>query len=390
MIKAISIFTMALSLGLAMPNASWAQANPSPPPPAETLGAKTHLILTVPLNDRETLEATAARIEARYNVTLATEWPLQSIAVHCYVVRVDENTDIADLATRMRADADIQTVQQMQDFRTFESHDYGSLVSAQNALIQLNAIAAQHYSKGSGVQIGVVDSGIDVAHPDLANQLASLHDFVSDDKQPAAEAHGTAIAGIIAADDANDEGMLGVAPKANLIGLRACWQATGQPGQCNSFSLARALNFSILKNISPINMSLGGNPDPLLETLVRAAIARGIIIIAASGDGAENSFPASVPGVIAAGQAKGDIPAPAVDVISAAPDDQYGYFSGSSVAAAHVSGVVALMLAANPDLNNTEIKKALDAAVTIKDETPMLDACVALNSVTEESLDCAQ
>ncbi|MEJ8472464.1 S8 family serine peptidase [Roseibium algae] len=360
--------------------------------PADTISPVTHLILTVPLADPVSLPAVAAAIETRFGVTLTAEWPLRSIAVHCFVMQADDNTDLDDIIARMRADAQIRTVQRVRNFETFENLYSDPLFPAQGALTLINASLAQRYSEGAGVKVGVVDSAIDSTHPDLAGRISSLHDFVGDNRGKSGEAHGTAIGGIIAADASNSIGMVGVAPKAELVELRACWQAQGDPGRCNSFSLARALNFAILKKIKLINMSLGGPPDPLLEELVRAAIDDGLIIIAAWGEDQTATFPASVPGVIAAGRFGKDhsIPAPATDVISTAPQNDYRYVSGSSVASAHVAGVVSLLLAIRPDLRSDAIASALRAAVTVRDEKPMLDACQALREVAETSVTCLQ
>ncbi|PTW51401.1 S8 family serine peptidase [Rhodovulum kholense] len=234
----------------------------------------------------------------------------------------------------------------------------------------------------------MIDSAIDGAHPDLALRLAEARNLV-DTRDGTGEDHGTAIAGIIAADAANAAGIVGVAPDADLIGLRACWQRPGQPGRRNSFSLARALNFAILNEMNVLNLSLGGPADPLLDELVRAAVDAGIVVVAAWGEAASPAFPASVPGVIAAGPvADSAIPAPSVDVISTAPDDQYRYYSGSSVAAAHVTGVVALLLADQRELSSGAVADALRAGLRPRDGRVLIDACEALRAIDASVPSC--
>jgi subtilisin family serine protease len=385
---------LAALITLAAAFSAAAQSAPPEPPyrlvPANSIAANTHLILTVPLADRNGIDALADALEATYHVTLTAEWPLSAIGVHCLVMDVDRNTDVDRLMADLGADPRIRTVQRVQDFDTFETPYSDPYYPAQYALAEINAGPAQKISKGAGVKVAVVDSAIDGSHPDLAGRLASFHNFV--DTQPAdtlAEAHGTAMAGIIAADAANATGIVGVAPEANLSEFRACWQSLGGPGHCNSFSLARALNFAIVNDFDIINMSLGGPADPLLEELVQSAIGKGVVVIAAWGDGKTPAFPASGPGVIAAGKSSEEgIPAPAVDVISTAPHDDYRYVSGSSVATAHVTGVAALLLAARPGLDPREVKEALEAGVTTRDGTPMLDACKALHSVMPDAPVC--
>ena len=185
--------------------------------------------------------------------------------------------------------------------------------------------------------------------------------------------------------------MVGVAPGAELVGLRACWQRPDGGGSCSSFSLARALNFAILNRIRVLNLSLGGPPDPLLAELIETALAEGAVVVAAWGEQPEPAFPASLPGVIAAGGVDGGrgLPAPEVDVLSAAPGEAYNYVSGSSVATAHVAGVAALLLAARPELTSAEISHALAASVVTRDGQPTLDACEALRAVNARHETCS-
>ncbi|SFO84394.1 Subtilase family protein [Cohaesibacter marisflavi] len=378
---------MLLAIGLAYP--AVAQSQPFLLKPANTIATKTHLILTVPLTDKKALDKIAREIMSRFGVTLTAEWPLKSIDVHCFVVEADPKTDMNALIARMLADKQIRTAQKMQEFKTLESRYSDPLFPIQTALKQINAVAAQRYSTGSGVHIAVVDSAIDASHPDLLGRLTPAKDFVGVGQTSVAEDHGTAIAGIIAADVANATGIVGIAPKAQLTSLRACWQAPNEQGECNSFSLARALNFALLNGYDVINLSLGGPSDPLLEEIIKAAIQKNIVVVAAWGEKEEASFPASVPGVIAAGgPTKTSIPAPSVDVISTAPHNDYRYVSGSSVAAAHISGILALLLAMHPELTTDSLANALHASIRQQDGAPMIDACAVLLREAKSPLSC--
>ena len=386
-IAAVCACGLALVLGTS--GQSWAQSPEPRLAPANSLLSNTHLILTVPLDDPAALAETATTIEARFGVRLAAEWPLRSIAVHCLVLDVSSIADVDALMARMRADGDIRTVQRMQDFSIYEDISRDPLLPAQTALQQMNVLAAQRLSKGAGVKVAVIDTAVDASHPDLTARVTKRQDFVGEVQPQLAEAHGTAVAGIIAADATNGIGMVGVAPEAELIGLRACWQ-DGTSGHCNSFSLARALNVAVLDKVDVVNMSLGGPPDALLSELVQAAMDQGALVVAAQGEGDTSAFPASAPGVIAVGRSHAGIPAPSIDVISAAPGNDYRYVSGSSVASAHVAGVAALMRAARPDLGREELVKAVHAAVTMHGKTAMLDACRAVQAVVEEAIDCGR
>ncbi|MFK7943740.1 MAG: S8 family serine peptidase, partial [Paracoccaceae bacterium] len=218
---------------------------------ADQISSTGYLILTVPMADDETLSAVATGIEKRYDVNLAAEWPLRAITVHCLVVDIRGHSDIEALIKRMRSDKTIRTVQKMQEFEVFESSSFEGLYSdpllpSQLAMRQLNAVKAHLQSTGEGIRIGVVDSRIDEAHPDLSNRLFDARDFVSKEIDTIGEPHGTAIAGIIGADGANAAGIVGVAPGAERVGLRGCGQEGDMRGRCSRFSIARSLNFAIL------------------------------------------------------------------------------------------------------------------------------------------------
>ncbi|MEM7742260.1 MAG: S8 family serine peptidase [Pseudomonadota bacterium] len=363
---------------------------------ADQIASSGYVILTVPLADEAALRAVAQEISQRYDLALAAEWPLLSIEVHCLVLDARDHPDIDGLLARMRLDAQIRTAQPMQEYEVFQAPSgetlyMDPLLPSQEALRQLNAVSAHLKSTGAGIRIGVIDSGIDQAHPDLVRGVVDLRDFVRRGQPAAAEAHGTAIAGLIGADGDNASGIVGVAPDAEMVGLRACWQPPGGAGRCSSFSLARALNFAILNDMNVLNMSLGGRHDPLLAELIESAIGKGIVIVAAWGEADEASFPASMPGVIAASRRRyGGIPAPYTDVISTAPGGRYRFFSGSSVAAAHVSGVVALLLEKRADLKPQDVEDILSRALRQQEGGALLDACAAVAAVTAGPEACAR
>lgn len=387
-IKIAFLLVGALAIGFVQPTK--AQAQDWLLVDADQILSDQFLILTVPLDGPENLAAVAEAIEAKFGVPLTAEWPLRAIAVHCLIFDASEHPNIEALIANMRADTRIRTVQSMQKFGVSELPFHADpLFSLQWSLDHMNASQAHQVSMGLGVKVGVVDSAIDRTHPDLIDQLFDTRDFVNTPPSDVAEAHGTAVAGIIAADAKNGVGMVGIAPEAALIGLRACWEAQGQSGQCSSFSLARALNFAILNDVDVLNLSVGGPFDPLIEELLTAAMEAGLIVVAASGETAETVFPASIDGVIAAGGEGADrVPAPMVDVISTAPGNRHRYVSGSSISTAHVSGVIALMLSRRADLTSAEVSQALVGGVALRNDVPLLDACKALNAIGDPAILC--
>jgi subtilisin family serine protease len=207
------------------------------------------------------------------------------------------------------------------------------------------------------------------------------------------------VAGVIAANPNNGRGIIGVAPGAKILALKACWQeGAAHPGTpasvsvCNSLTLAQALTVAIDSHAQVINLSLSGPPDPLLTQLVEYLLKHGAIVVGAmppNGDG--RAFPVGVPQVIAADVAGSGSNSPAVirapgrDVLTLAPGGHYDFKSGSSFSTAYVSGIAALLLAVDPQLDAGQVFAALKASVNgagaTSGTTRMVNACNALAAV---------
>ena len=207
---------------------------------------------------------------------------------------------------------------------------------------------------GRGIHIAIIDTGVDRTHPDLKGRIGITRNFVAADARFDSDIHGTAVAGIVAANANDGVGIVGLAPEADLLALKACWQDSLDDirAQCNTFTLAKALTFALEQHVDIINMSLGGPNDPLLALLVELALARGIVVVAA--EDAPGEFPADLPGVIAVhAVTRSDRPSPTADdgaiqvaareLLSTSPGGHYDYFSGSSMGAARVAGLSALL-----------------------------------------------
>ncbi|MGF1476107.1 MAG: S8 family serine peptidase [Geminicoccaceae bacterium] len=345
-----------------------------------------HVIVTMALADPTVLDALVRRLEIDHPIERVAEWPLRSIDIHCVVFRVNAGVEVEALRLRLARDQRVRTVQRMQRFDVLGYRDQYFLL--QTGFADINAVNAHRLATGKGVRIAVVDTGIDIDHPDLKRQIDLARDFVDEaDAVPSKELHGTAVAGVIAASSANGEGIVGVAPDARLLALRGCWQDGGR-GRCSTFSLAQAINFALLDGAQIFNLSLSGPHDPLLAELLSAAIDRGAIVVVADAGETTASFPASLEGVIPVGTAglaagtqsasRQPLPAPGVDVISTAPNGRYDFYSGASIAAAHVSGMAALGLEREPRLTPGELYAALRKGVTDPEgpsADPTIDSC---------------
>jgi subtilisin family serine protease len=206
-------------------------------------------------------------------------------------------------------------------------------------------------STGRGISVAVIDSGIESNHPDLTGQIKINRNFVSGSAL-VGESHGTGVAGVIAARANNGVGIVGIAPGVRLLGLRACWQPPSSPSAyCDTLSLAKALYFAIDSKAPVINLSLSGPNDHLLAELLRIELAHGVNVTAAYNPGLpDGGFPASFPGVISVSndavvaQRPGIYLAPGRDVITTQPGGRWSLVAGSSYSAAHVSGLLALLL----------------------------------------------
>jgi hypothetical protein len=253
-----------------------------------------------------------------------------------------------------------------------------ALASLQYGPPMIRAPAAHARVTGRAVRVAVIDTGVDGHHPDLVGRIALRANFA--EGPDVGEAHGTAVAGVIAAAADNGVGIYGIAPEAAILALRACRpRAPGaREGVCTSFALAQALDLAIVGGARVVNLSVAGPRDALLPPLVARAHERGVVVVAAVGNlgpAAPPPFPAALETVLAvtavdaqavlyAAAVHGpfvSVAAPGVEVLSTLPRGAYGALSGTSMAAAHVSGVAALLLQARPDLSPAAVRHALES-----------------------------
>jgi subtilisin family serine protease len=209
------------------------------------------------------------------------------------------------------------------------------------------------FATGRGVSVAIIDSKVEVTHADLAGHFVADKNFLGTDARTA-EQHGTAVAGIIGATAGNGIGIAGIAPGAELMALRACWQVrsggASPPTLCDSLGIARALQYAIEHKAEVINLSLAGPPGILLAKLISIALARKESVVAAYDPTLPNGgFPASLRGVIAvADQSLQNLPgnvygAPGRDIPTTEPGGKWYLVNGTSYAVAHVSGLIALV-----------------------------------------------
>jgi subtilisin family serine protease len=332
--------------------------------------------------------ALAAEVAEAHGLTEQAFWTIDPLHLRCAVYSLKPGVSGSEVLARLQKDPRVQLAQPVNQFETLAEPGYNDpYLKLQHGFAAMGAADAHRASRGEGVVVAVIDTAVDAAHPDLAGRVASSRDFtggahpVTDD-----EKHGTEVAGVIAATANNRLGIVGMAPAARVLAYRACWAApVAGTARCDSFTLARAMGAAITAQADVINLSLGGPADPLLEQLVGHAIRQGAIVVGAVPPGGRlDGFPLNVPGVLAVALDEGAarsprmLAAPGRDVLTLVPGGHYDYASGSSLAAAHVTGAVALLRALDPRMG----AEAVQALLLRHPGT--VDACAAVRRLRPE------
>jgi subtilisin family serine protease len=351
-------------------------------------------------------------LKRRYGLSEMAAWPIKPLGLYCAVLRPPPGVSRDELLAALAADDRVQLAQPLQDFAVYASSPVDGKQTApaaryndpyidlQRGFIATDAADAQTHTQGQGVEVAIVDTGADTTHPDLRGRIRGTHDLVDAQMSPSfdREAHGTEVAGIIAANSNNHLGIAGIAPKAMLSIYKACWYpAQADAGaRCNSFTLAKALVAVSDSRARVVNLSLGGPTDPLLRRLLGQLLdQRRIVVAALPPDGRLAGFPTDTPGVIAVRASRsttapaGVLDAPGDDILTTQPGGGYDFSSGSSMAAAHVSGVAALLVSLAPELDARSVQALMLKTRKPSEGTLQVNAeaaVEALNSTTGKSV----
>jgi len=342
----------------------------------------------------------AADIADEYALREVDRWPIRSLEVFCVVYRVSTGSDRDKIVGQLLTDPRVESAQPVQQFQTLASPvtDYDDTYAGLQRGLDVMEIPAAHlYSRGQGVRVAIVDSYADADHEDLKGRVRETQ-LIAGSNKSGNGAHGTAVASVIGANANNATGIVGIAPEATIELYVACWAEDGADNAvCDSFTLAKALDTLLDRVPDILNLSLTGPDDPLLERLLNEVASAGVVIVAARPAQAngENSFPASLDRVIGVGSSDGlaagprnaraesrllrELFAPGDQIMVAVPDDGYDFRSGNSLSAAHVSGVIALLLAVSPNMPFETVRRYLQDSQQISATgTPSVNACVLL------------
>jgi subtilisin family serine protease len=332
----------------------------------------------------------AERIARDNGLTVMDGWPMPLLGVDCYVMQVPDGLSIEEGIARVSRSSRVAWSEPVQLYQAQGAPPRGSdpLFPVEPAAAEWRLADLHKLASGRGVSVAIIDSKVEVTHPDLAGHFVADKNFLNTEAT-GAEQHGTAVAGIIGAGAGNGIGIAGIAPQAQLMALRACWQMGGSrdvsgPTLCESLALARALQYAIDHNARVINLSLSGPPGILLSKLISIALAHNASVVAAYDPTLpKGGFPASVPGVVAvADQSLQNLPAsvysaPGRDIPTTQPGGKWYLVNGSSFAVAHVSGLIALV----------RERRTAGSLSLVRSRSGSIDACATLLR-TSPACDC--
>jgi hypothetical protein len=284
--------------------------------------------------------------------------------------RITNRKTVETVSRELAADTSFRSVQP--NFRYVLQDQNTELTEgdpAQYANAKLRLPQAHMLAHGTNVTIAVIDSGIDVRHPEFAGAIATSFDALGSKEGP--HVHGTGVAGAIVAHAR----LMGSAPAARILAIRAFGGAP-KGAESTSYVILKGLDYAAAHGAQIINMSFAGPRDALIERGIAAVAAKGILMVAAAGNAGPKSpplYPAANTNVIAvsatdaqdklfAASNRGDfiaISAPGVEIFLPAPDEKYQMTSGTSFSAAYISGLAALLLERNPALKPDEVRAVL-------------------------------
>jgi len=317
-------------------------------------------------------DATAARLAQSFNLVVEES---QAFALlegsQMYRFSIPDNRAVEGVVAAMANSPGVSMT--LPNFYHFLQGSTGKeALTLQYALPKLRVPDTQDLASGRGITVAVIDSGVDAEHPVFKRANITVFDAIDGGiKDP--DQHGTAIAGIIAGrGDVN-----GIAPGAKILAVRAfAPERLGAAPSTTSMTLARATDIAFARGARIFNMSFAGPKDPLLLALIDAAHGKGAVFVAAAGNQgptAPPAYPAAHSKVIAitatdevdalyAQANRGGyvaIAAPGVDILAPVTGKGLDYLSGTSFAAAHISGIIALLMERNPKLAPDDIHEIL-------------------------------
>ncbi len=312
--------------------------------------------------------AGAEDLASIYGLTVEAAVPADLMEQELYRMRIPAGSQAHQVAATISLDPAVVAAGPNYLYDSSQSAASGNV---QFSLDRMNIDQAHRIATGNNVIVAVIDTGIDSSHPEL--QGVVVESFDAFDAGPDAPlGHGTAMAGVIA----SNRQLRGIAPSARILSALAFGASkTGGP-QATTFAIIRSMDWAYRRGARIFNLSFSGPHDKMLVRALDALGNNDVIMVAAAGNAGPDALPAwpaahrNVIAVTATDQNDGlyafanrgsyvFIAAPGVDILTTAPDGRYELVSGTSIAAAHVTGVIALMLERHPELNAAMVAQLL-------------------------------
>ena len=352
------------------------------PLPDDARRAARQVLTLIRSNQETSVEAELAKSH-RLDQANGEAVPLLDARMQLY--RIKDNRTVEQVVAELVTDPRVMAVQPNFIYRHQAGEDAAKAADAgKYDHVKLRLGEAHQTAKGRGVLVAVIDSAIDGSHPDLAGAVASSFDAAGG-KDVDNDAHGLAVAGVIRGAGP----CLGAAPEARLLAIRA-FSARKETGgkeaagknahirepEATTQTLIRSVQWAVDHGAKVLNMSFTGPEDPALQSLLAMARIHKVVAVAAAGNAGPNAapaYPAAYPEVIAVTALDRNdqvypeanhgryiaVAAPGVEILAPSRRGGRALYTGSSFAAAEVSGVLALLLEKKPDLDPVAAREAL-------------------------------
>jgi subtilisin family serine protease len=346
------------------------ETSSSIPPLGERRFFQNQVLLQLELN---VADAELNLIAQQLGVRIITNETLTSLGRRVVRLELPAGMTVRDAIRRLEANRLVSVAAPIYQFRLVQGAAAAASRGdpAQYVMGKLHLPQAHAIASGKGITIALIDSAVDKRHTELQGTISEELDTLN--VTEGLPSHGTEMAGAIVSRDR----LLGVAPGAKIMTVRAFGEASNS-AEGTSLSIVKGIDWAVSRGARVINMSFAGPRDPSLERALKMAHDKGVVLIAAAGNAGPKSpplYPGADPHVIAVtatdardqqfrGANQGtqlSIAAPGVDILAPAPAETYRMSTGTSIATAHISGVVALMLERDPTMKPDDVRKILEA-----------------------------
>ena len=305
------------------------------------------------------------------------------------VIEFKPGTDSDEIIQSLRANPAVEYIEP--NFKVKNNYTVSDQRSKdQQGLAVANLAKAWDITFGDPkVIIAVIDTGIDLGHPDLKNKLVPGYNIITQGKTPPKDdnGHGTHASGIAGAETNNKIGIAGTAPNCKIMPIKAL----DAKGSGDIYNVALGVIWAVDHGARVLNMSLGGPNNETLKRAIEYALAKNVVVVTAMGNDGKNvkAYPAAFPGVISVGSIDfnrsrsdfsnyGDwitVTAPGSQIMSTMPtykttmtefekEEGYDYLDGTSMACPIVAGIAALVLSRNPGYTPAEVKERIQSTAS--------------------------